>query len=181
MYADSEAGTDAESDTDRETETDPESDARSRSRDGNRRRSRSPVARAPARRVEARSGRQECRGVGMLRRGEHGVRRPLLHHAAEIHHDDTVAEMPNCRKVMADEQHRKAEPRPKVGEEGEDLGLDRHIERGDGLVCHEEVRFRRERARNADPLPLAPGELMRISLRIGGRQAHLVEQGGHAA
>ena len=46
----------------------------------------------------------------------------------------------------------------------EDLGLDRNVERRDRLVGDDELRVERERAREADPLALPAGELVRIEL-----------------
>ena len=45
------------------------------------------------------------------------------------------------------------------------LRLDRHVERADRLVGDDDLRVGRERARDADALPLAAGELVRIARR----------------
>jgi hypothetical protein len=42
----------------------------------------------------------------------------------------------------------------KVLQQVEDLGLDRDVERRDGLVADDEARAKRERSGDADPLPL---------------------------
>ena len=49
--------------------------------------------------------------------------------------------------------------------EVEDLRLNRDVERRDGLVGDDELRIERERTREADPLALAAGELVRIEAR----------------
>ena len=58
-----------------------------------------------------------------------------------------------------------------VLEQVEDLRLDRDVERGDRLVADDEVRVQGERARDADALALAAGELVRIPRRRVARQA----------
>src|SRR5205085_1608775 len=61
-------------------------------------------------------------------------------------------------------------------EQVDDLRLDRDVERRDGLVGDDEVRVERERTREADPLPLAARELVRVAARGVGRQADGDEQ-----
>ena len=51
-------------------------------------------------------------------------------------------------------------------EEVHDLRLDRDVERRDGLVEHHHLRVQRERARDADPLPLTARELVREPIRM---------------
>ena len=48
-------------------------------------------------------------------------------------------------------------------EQVHDAGLDRHVERGDRLVEHDQLGLERERAGDADALALAAGELVRDS------------------
>ena len=75
---------------------------------------------------------------------------------------------------MGDEQIGQAEPVAKVGQEVEDLRLDRHVQRRDGFVADDELGFHRERARDADALALPAGELVRVAgdvLRIEPDQA----------
>ena len=47
---------------------------------------------------------------------------------------------------------------PQVVEEREDRRLDRHVERGGGLVGNEDARLDRERARDRDALALSARE-----------------------
>ena len=65
-------------------------------------------------------------------------------------------------------------------EQVDDLRLDRHVERRDRLVADDEPRLDRERARDADPLALAAGELVRIAARVLGREADEPEDLGDA-
>ena len=61
-------------------------------------------------------------------------------------------------------------------EQVDDLRLDRDVERRDRLVADDEVRVERERAREADALALAAGELVRVARRRVGGQADDLEQ-----
>ena len=65
-------------------------------------------------------------------------------------------------------------------EQVDDLGLDRHVERRDGLVEHDQLRVERERARDADPLALAAGELVREAVRVLRAEADRAQQLLHA-
>ena len=58
----------------------------------------------------------------------------------------------------------------------QDLRADRHVERGHGLVEHDELRRERERARDGDALALAAGELVRVERGRALGQADEVEQ-----
>src|SRR4029450_9889464 len=53
-----------------------------------------------------------------------------------------------------------------VLEQVDDAGLDRHIQRGDGLVQHEYARPRREGPGDADALALAAGELVCVPVAV---------------
>ena len=64
-------------------------------------------------------------------------------------------------EVVADEQHREAEIALQVLQQVDDLRLDRDIERGHRLVAYDQVGIGGERARDADALALAAGELVR--------------------
>ena len=124
-----------------------------------------PPALALEHRVRDRHGGQERAGVRVSGRGIHEVGRPDLDDLAEIHHRDPVADVLDDRKVVGDEQVRQSELRAQVREQVEDLGLDRHIERRDRLVTDDELGLDRERPGDADALPLAAAELVRIAVR----------------
>ena len=47
----------------------------------------------------------------------------------------------------------------------DDLGLNGHVQSGDALVAHDELGLHRQRAGNADTLPLAAGELVGITVQ----------------
>ena len=87
---------------------------------------------------------------------------------AEVHHRDAVAHVAHDGEVVGDEDQRQPELALQVAQQVEDLRLDRHVERGDRLVGDDQLRLERERARDADALALAAGELVRIAVVVLG-------------
>ncbi len=85
---------------------------------------------------------------------------------AEVHDRDGVGDVLHHREVVRDEEVREPEPLLQVLEQVHDAGLDRHVERGDGLVEHQERGVERERASDADALALTARELMRVPVRV---------------
>ncbi len=76
--------------------------------------------------------------------------------------------MPHDREVVRDDHVRQAEFPLEVVQQVHHLGLDRHIERGDRLVGHDQPRVERERAGDTDALTLTAGELVRIAVVVLG-------------
>ena len=95
---------------------------------------------------------------------------------AEVHHRDAVAHVAHDREVVGDEDQRQAEVALEVAQQVEDLRLDRHVERGDRLVGDDQLRLERERARDADALALAAGELVRVAVVVLGVEPDRVHQ-----
>src|SRR5580704_3120717 len=93
-------------------------------------------------------------GTKDLRRG------PLLDDAAEIHHDDALAEMTNYMQVVADKHQRQRKTRAQFCEQRHDLRLDRNIQRRDRLVGDDELRLGRKRTRNRNALALPARKFM---------------------
>ena len=69
-------------------------------------------------------------------------------------------------EIVGDEQVREIELGLKLLEQVHDLRLDRDVERRDGLVADEELGVQGQRACEADPLALPPGEL--VGVAVGG-------------
>ena len=107
--------------------------------------------------------------VELLRPGD-------LDDRAEVHDGDPVGDMPDDRQVVGDEEEGEVELVLQVLEQVDDLGLDRDVEGGNGLVGDDEVGIQRQRAGEADPLALAARELVRIARGRIGRQADDLEQ-----
>ena len=111
-----------------------------------------------------------CCGAREHRRG-----RAVLDHLALVHHGDAVADLRGDAQVVGDEQHREIEALADLVEQLEHLRLHRDVERRDRLVGDQHLRLHRERARDADALALAAGELVRVARRarrVEADQAH---------
>ncbi len=90
---------------------------------------------------------------------------------AEVHDRDPVGDVADDAEVVRDEHERQPQLALQVAQEVQDLRLDRHVERRDGLVADDEPRVRGERPREADALALAARELVRVALRVRGGEA----------
>ena len=101
---------------------------------------------------------EQALGVGVAREREQRVDRRLLHDLARVHHDDAVADLRDDAEVMRDEQHGHPEVALQLAEQLEDLGLDRDVERGGGLVGDQQLRLVRQRHRDHRPLAHATRE-----------------------
>src|SRR4051794_23263798 len=100
--------------------------------------------------------------VRMLGVAEHLATIRHLGDLAEVHHGDAVTDVLDDAHVVGDEEVGQPELALEVLEQVEDLRLDRDVERGDRLVAHDQIGLEDERAGDADPLPLATRELVRI-------------------
>ena len=70
--------------------------------------------------------------------------RGVLDDLAGVHHGDAVAHAGDDAEVVGDQQHGDVEALLQVGEEVEDLRLDRHVEGRRRLVGDEQLRFARQ-------------------------------------
>ena len=114
----------------------------------------------------------------MLRIGE---QRPLLRQlddAAQIHDGDAVRDVLDDGKVVGDEQIGHAEVALQIGQQVDHLRLHRDVERGDGLVAHDQLGSQRQGAGDHEALALAAGELVRKADHLVAAQADLFEQRG---
>ena len=98
-------------------------------------------------------------------------RRPDLDDLAEVHDRHAVADIGNGGEVMGDEQVGQPEALLQIGEQVEDLRLDRHVERGDRLVADDQRRVDDQRPRDGDTLALAAAEGMREAPQLIDREA----------
>ena len=87
-------------------------------------------------------------------------RRPLLDDLAQVHHGDPLAQVPDGRQVVGDEQVADAVRALEVLQQVHDLGADRDVEGRDRLVEDDHAGIERERPGDRDPLALAPAELV---------------------
>ena len=100
---------------------------------------------------------------------------------AEVHHGDPVADVADHREVVRDEDVGEAELALQIGEQVDDLRLDRDVERRDRLVADDQLGAQREGAGDADPLSLAARELRREAVVVLGVQADELHQLLHLA
>ena len=130
-------------------------------------------------RVGARNRREQRARVWVLWRAVDVVGRRYFHDAAEVHDRDAVRDVLHHREIVGDEKVAEFQLALQVEKQVQHLALDRDVERRHRLVADQEARVERERTRNADALALAAGEFKRVTIRRGGRQADLVQQGQH--
>ena len=121
------------------------------------------LGRGPAAHLaKLRHRRQKRLRIGVLRAFEDVLDRALLDLAAAVHHDDAVGHLRHHRHVVGDEHHRRPGLALQPVDERQDLGLDRHVERGRGLVGDQHLRLAGERHRDHHALAHAPRQLVRI-------------------
>src|SRR5438445_8023864 len=110
--------------------------------------------------------RDRHRGEKRLRIGMHGTLIELLGRGeldklSEIHDGDPIGDVTDDTQVVCDEDVRQAKAFLQLIEQIQDLGLDRNVERGDGLVGDDKLWVERQRPCDTDPLALTAGELVR--------------------
>ncbi len=84
--------------------------------------------------AELRAAGEQPLRVGMHRLADHLVGRTLLDDPAGIHHGDRLRMVGNDAEVVGDQQHAHAVFGLQPFEQGENLGLDRHVQRCGRLV-----------------------------------------------
>ena len=99
-----------------------------------------------------------------------------LHHLAEVHDRDAVADVAHDQNVVGDEQIGQAHLLLQLAEHVDDLRLNGHVQRGHRLVADDELRVEGERAGDADALALAAGELMGVAGGMLAVEPHAVHQ-----
>jgi hypothetical protein len=70
------------------------------------------------------------------------------------------------REIVCDEQVRQSHVLLQTLQHVDDLCLNRNVQRGDRLVANDELRLNRQRAGDADALPLSARKLMRVTGRL---------------
>ena len=123
------------------------------------------------------AGEQAAR-VGMRRRREDGGGGPRLHHLARVHHHDAGGDAGDDAEIVGDEHEAHGELALQLGQQVQDLRLDRHIERGGRLIGQDQRRRAHQRHGDHHPLAQAAGELVRVLLEAASRRgdADAVEQ-----
>ena len=99
----------------------------------------------------------------MLRIVKNIAGQPLFDDFAVFHHTDAVRNLAHDGQVMGDKQHRHAHVAFQVCQQVENLGLDRDIKRGCGLVGDQQLWPVGQRHRDHHTLALPARKLVRIS------------------
>ena len=88
----------------------------------------------------------------------------------------TCRDVAHHGEVVSDEEIGEAEPLLQLLQQIDDLALDRHVERRNGLVADDDARVDGERPGDADALALPAGELVGVAQRHVGKEAHNLQQ-----
>ena len=130
--------------------------------------------------VELGDGSEQCLGIGMVDVLEQAVRGGALDDFAGVHHHRPVSVARDDPHVVGDKEDGHVEPALQVVDQGQDLGLNGHVERRCRLVGDQQLGLTRERHGDHDPLAEAPGQLVRVIMQplCRVRHAHEAEDFG---
>src|SRR4029077_2359744 len=92
---------------------------------------------------------------------------------AQVHHRDPIADIGDYRQVVGDKDVGQVELASQLDHQVEDLRLDRDIEGRDRFVGDDHFGVEGEGPRDANTLPLAARELMRITVQVLGPEPDL--------
>jgi len=94
------------------------------------RQGRAPLSRRRGR--HRRDRRQQLSGMGMNGPGEQRIARRAFHEPARIHHQNSMTQMPDDGKIVADEQHCGTGVALQIEQQIDDLSLDGNVQGTDG-------------------------------------------------
>ncbi|MNT58336.1 hypothetical protein D3C72_1957640 [compost metagenome] len=100
-------------------------------------------------------GFDECFGIFRRRPVEYVVRFSLLHNLPVSHDDDVIRNGFDDRKVVADEDVRKAVRFLQIAQQVDNLALNGSVQRRCRFVENDDIRLKDDRAGNCDTLALA--------------------------
>ncbi len=110
--------------------------------------------------------RQQRLGVRVDRCRQQLLGRADLDDAAEVHHGDTVGDVPRQPEVVRDDEHRHLTIAGQPEQQVEDLAPDRSIEARHRLVGDQKTRLEHHRPGDHHPLPLPAGELVGVAQEV---------------
>ena len=122
--------------------------------------------------ARGRHGGEERPGVGVERIVVDPLGAAQLHHLAQVHDGNPVADVFDDAQVVGDEYIGEPELLLEPPEEVEHLGLNGHVQGGDRLVAHQQVGIEGEGPGDVDALALTAGELVGEAVDVLGVQAH---------
>ena len=120
---------------------------------------------------------QQSLGVRVQRMGIDFVCLAQLHHLSQIHDTHIVRHVAHHGKIMGDEQVGNLLFLLKIFQQVDDLGLDGHIQCGNGLVTDDQLGLQHQCPGDADTLSLAAGKLMGVPVGMLLGQAHPLQHG----
>ena len=115
-----------------------------------------------------------------MRRRIDTLDRTHRHEFAAEQHADAIGEGTHHREIMRDEEHGHVAVGAQLGQQFEDIRLDRHVERREHLVADQQLRIGDQRARDGDALALAAGQFVGETPRIGTIEADICKCCNHA-
>ncbi|MNP21772.1 hypothetical protein D3C76_1144050 [compost metagenome] len=130
-------------------------------------------------RIGHRHRRHQLAGVRVLRIFKHCPTRANLNDLPEIHHRHPVADALHYRHIVRNKQKCNAHLPLQIEQQIDDLRPNGDIQRRDRLVGNHHLRIQRQRAGNADPLPLTAGKFMGIAPGVLRLEAHALQQPRH--
>lgn len=116
--------------------------------------------------------RKKATCVRMSRRFEEWPHRGDLHDLPPVHDRDPVCHLPDDGEVVGYENDCQSKAVLKVPQEVQDLSPDREVEGGNGFIEDEELWPHGEGAGDPQALALATTELVGVTLRMAGVEAH---------
>jgi hypothetical protein len=122
---------------------------------------------------------QQRPGVRVQRRRQHLLPRAAFGEPSLVHDPDRVAELPDHRHVVRDEQVRQRQLRTQPGQQVHDAGPDRNVQGRRRLVQDQDPRLGGQRAGDRHPLGLAARHLVRQPVREPRAERHHIQQLGH--
>ncbi|MPM31800.1 hypothetical protein SDC9_78357 [bioreactor metagenome] len=113
-------------------------------------------------------------GIRVVLMGENlgGLR--LFHHLPQIHHGDVVGNMLHHGQVVGDEEIGQVPLLLQIHHQVQNLGLNRHVQRGHRLVADDELWIQNQRPGGAHPLAAAAVQLVGIEVKGALGKAHHV-------
>src|SRR5690606_18200798 len=92
-------------------------------------------------RIRVKVSREQPLRVGLAGRVKDLLRGAHLDYFARLHHDDGVGKVTDDAKIVRDEDEGNAEALPQAIKQGNDLRLDRHVQRRDRFVTDDQFRL----------------------------------------
>src|SRR5699024_8848973 len=95
---------------------------------------------------------------------------------AQVHHADSIGDVPYHREIVRDEDIRQVEIILQLSQQVHDLRLHGYVQRRNRLITDDDFGTQRQPPGNADTLPLTAGELVRVPVHVFGVETHGFQQ-----